>query len=144
MGMDGLYRPSQALGYTDALGHLGAAERAAQQAKQSSQIDQNQSVDRIDKDPQQKEEHEGRENSSPKEEQDAVLAEELKEILALRFNIEFKLGIVYRLLFNRFTERFELVDTSVSRVILSLTSEAFLQVMADLEQTSGIISNRIA
>jgi hypothetical protein len=141
MGMDGLYRPSQALGYTDTIGHLNAADRAERDARIANRIDLDRSVDAISKDPPQKDRHE---NPKEKEEEDTGLEEELKEIFTLKYNVELDPNTVYRFTYNEVTDRFELIDTTFNRVLLTLTPEDFLQITESMSHSSGIISNRIA
>lgn len=142
MGMDGLFRPSQALGYTDTLGHLNAAERAKEDARQAHQVSQHREVDAIDKDPKQRQEGGRDEGGQP--EKDTAFEEELKEVIIQQFNIDFVPGVVYRFVFNESNDKIELVDTSNQQVLLTLTPEAFIQVTANMRRNSGIMTDHSA
>lgn len=141
MGMDGLYRPAQHVGYTDNLGHLDASDRAAELAKKSSQINQHRTVDEVDKDP--KERADGqRKQDQPKK--DDVLEDELQDLLCSQFNITLQPDILYRFVYNEATERFELIDSSTGSVVLSLMPDAFIQVTENMRRNSGLITDQTA
>lgn len=140
MGMDGLYRPSQAMGYTDALGHRDAADRAADSARQTPDIGQDEKVDAVNKDPQQREQ--GKRPPFRKKESD--FGEELQDILAMQFDIAFDPTVIYRFSYNERTDRFELIDTMTGNTLLMLTPEAFLQVTQTMKRSAGMITDRSA
>lgn len=142
MGMDGLYRPAQALGYTDPLGHLNASDMAAMRSRQSNQVNQNEEVQPVGEE--QDNNNEEQNKDKQEKEDNNTFAEELKELLTLQFNLELDPDKVYRFNFNKLTERFELIDTSINVVLLSILPEDFFKITDNIHHNSGIISNRIA
>lgn len=142
MGMDGLYRPSQMLGYMDSLGHLDAAERVLDELRQSNSVNQQRQVNAIHKDSDQEKEHRG--GRKRQQNKDDSLAGELKDLFVEVFNIEFQPDGLYRFWYNEAADKFELLDETSQTVLLALSPEEFLKVTQNIRRQSGIITDQTA
>ncbi len=141
MSMDGLYRPSQHLGYLDTLGHLNAADRAKAEAARQNKVLAADAIEAVDNEDDILEEKKREEQKNP---QENPFHDELQDLIAAEFNIAFDPNILYRFVYNDQTDRFELVDTFNQTVLLSLTPEAFLKVTANAQRNSGVMTDHCA
>jgi hypothetical protein len=141
MGMDGLYRPSQSLGYTDSLGHLNAADRAKELSRQVNQVNAQRDVDAVNPDA-----GDGKQDPDQRERprEDNAFAEALKDLFTREFNIEFLEDGQYHFAYNESTDRFELMDSQTGKILLALKPDEFIQVTENMRHQSGVITDRSA
>lgn len=144
MGMDGLFRPSQALGYLDSLGHLNAADRAALHHKNAHSVDHSEKVQSIGREEKEEEQGQGKKRRPPEPEKDTQFEDELKELMITRYNIVFKDNVVYRFNYNEETDTIELIDTSMQCVIFRLSPLEFIHATENLYSNGGIMTDRRA
>ena len=142
MGMDGLYRPSEALGYTDTLSFRDAATRAASQREETkiNKVIEDDAVESVGPDAQHGQNRGQQENPDKKHH----LEEELKRILTETFDLDLDPNLIYHFIYNEETERFELKDDFNQKVLLSLTPQAFIQITENMWRNAGIITDRSA
>jgi len=140
MGFDGLSRPQQALGFTDMLGHLHAAEQAKESARNTHEVSQHRQVDAIGKDPKQK--HDGERKQDPPA-KDNVFEEELRVLIQKHFKIDFQNGVVYRFVYREEDDRIILRNTSTDEILLTLAPEEFIQLTEQIKQASGVMTDRV-
>ncbi len=142
MSMDGIYRPSQYLGYTDTLGNLDAAERAALSAKNSGEVHQNQALASVNKDPQ--EQKDGQNQQESQERHEGNLEKDLQDIISKKFSITFRSDVEYRFIYNDAENQIELLDASTNEVILTLSPEEFIKITEHLRLNAGIMTDYTA
>jgi hypothetical protein len=143
MGMDGLYRPSEALGYTDSLGYRDATARAANQQEETKihKVIEDNAVDSVGPDSQNGQQKRGKEEDS---EQKSHLEEELKRLLTENFDLDLDPNLIYHFIYNEASDRFELKDAFSQKILLSLTPQAFIQVTENMWRNAGIITDQSA
>ncbi len=143
MGLDGLSRPEQLIGYSDPLTQMARSEKTVKELKKSDKVPEHDIVEAAT-------EQNNKDDSKPKnwhhgKEKDDSLVEDLKELFAQQFNILLDPTVTYRFLYNDTVDKFELVDVDTGEVLLALTLEAFRQATEKMHhEESGMITDRSA
>lgn len=145
MGMDGVFRPQQLLGYADSVGHRSAADKAKLDAQKRYNITDPDAVGQVTPDGKDKERDERKQHAhhepTPEEE---LFKEELQDLIAKQFQIAFDPNRVYRMMYDEASDRIILIDSLTKDVLLNLTPEAFAHVMDNVRQNAGLITDRSA
>jgi len=143
MGLDGLSRPDQILGYLDPLAQMGRAEKAMKELQKGNKVPEDDVVQAAS-------EQNNKDDRKPKnwhhgQEKDDSLEEDLKDLFAQQFNIMLDPTCSYRFWYNEVTNKFELVDVDTGKVLLALTLEAFRLANEKMHhEDTGMITDRSA